>query len=192
MKLHEIFDPIVNDTVSHRDDIEKMPIGTGYYSHVFNSKSDPHMVNKIDKSSDKENNYWIFVNALLESKIYTHNPHFPRIYSVNSKRQTAQVEKLISFKDIDDTLLKHYLENNFTLDEKNDMTGHDQHALICALLSFKPDINMIKSPSIKKAISFVYELQDKWPDTTIDFGMNNIMYRRIPSGIQLVISDPLA
>lgn len=184
--------------------------GKGTFSNV-KQDSDPHLVKKTTKQPNTDledyDPYWLYVDALLESKIADNNPFFPRIYTSSkltgrdyrSARQ-VRMEKLESLTNFTDKNVQSFeMIQNIFLDISNykfdSYVGLTKYEMISDLCEFI--YNCIKDPSsyngdnskFKEAIKFIHNL------TSIsiipDIHEDNLMLRRIPYGFQLVIVDPL-
>jgi hypothetical protein len=138
------------------------------------------------------------------------NPTEGQLYRID-------IEKLEDFAQIDKELLANFVLNNLDIDKMPEGTTKDtfvslaQDTLSLLAKYNRADIvgpftailktilrgeteweNAIVDKSLIHALHIVKEIKEDNPNTWIDAHLYNYMFRRIGSGIQLVIVDPLA
>lgn len=192
----------------HRNNT-KDNIGRGFFSTVYNDR-DEHMVQKISHNSKYHDNYWDYADALIKTKIWESNPHFPRIYSIKKfvhgteTHYKGTMEKLINSRDCSSEELYACYENliymkspNFyhrlIMDDKNDFLFHVSQVISSAVKS--DNYTEITDSVFKEALQWInvtFEDLNSKHNIAIDMHQGNFMYRRTKYGIQLVLSDPIA
>lgn len=192
------------------NDNDDTALGQGNYSTVKNDRNDPHMVRKhhhtpVDDRVD--DGYVDFVNYLIKNKIQDVN--LPRIYDIKEitdpsgqKIYKYQIEKLNSIKDISlkelQALINRSIDANYHVDTiKNEDTykrellrqfGRDLENCLKA-----SDYSRIKDEELIKTLQTIKDYTETKEDTWLDMGnAGNLMFRRGPTGLQLVIADPFA
>lgn len=200
MKLIELFDPkitSVNNKLSNinklKDKIRKDKISGGHFSTVYDNK-DAHLVTKMSNDAEKgsKDKYWDYINELISDGIWKSNPHFPRIYSIKKHNLHGKtfyrgtMERLIDEEDIDSQLIKSYIIQNFDLDLK---VFEDRHDLLSAVCTCIEEGTLIINEKIKEASDWLINFS-RHMGWVFDLHTGNIMFRRISTGIQLVITDP--
>lgn len=163
--------------------------------------------------------YWYYIRKIVESKINEHNPYFPRVYGVTSYKlksptnkidaksemRNAKIEKLESLHSFnrDKELLipillrirnKKYLMKYLNTDENfSDINGLDIMTFITGFvrddIALRNDDEHIDDKLYLQAIKFIRNISKK--AYNVDIHMDNLMIRRTPYGLQLVITDPL-
>lgn len=220
MKINKILETIV-DTKIHPDQryhgfLRQDAKGTtnSVYSKVKDVKNEPHMVRKynhrpMDKYAHKRNavdgfNY--FIEQLIE-KEETDNIHFPKVYSMkkivddnDNFIHTYDIEKLIpGFRLTKDELVKVCTES-FGEEEGSDQYDEDDlQRIIAGKIIYaieKNDYTDIISDSLIEALNIITDIIKSAVKIKrghrLDIHSDNIMYRRTPYGVQLVINDPIA
>lgn len=214
MKLHEIFEPeqktLYTQTPLNSLAMNKKPnIGKGFFSSVFPHK-DEHMVTKISNSPTHANidGYWKYVNELIKSNIWSSNPFFPRIYSIKKIQNSDDdefiysgvMEKLIEYKDIEPDVLCEYIKTiveyptvnaEIIKIERSQTAKYLMNRVgdVLALNMINLNSNEIKNDQLIEALEWFKKSR---LTSDLDIHADNMMFRRGKTGIQLVITDPLA
>lgn len=184
----------------------------GAFSVVSPDKADPHMVKKNSTSAvgaGRKEGFRLFIEFIVENG-HTDNIHFPRVYEAKKVKNTKgdhidiyKTEKLISWVDIDHQLIDAYAktvidESEFAsfLYDTDDTVTHQMLALLIRnategdRVSFKSKELERACEIVKDAVEFAETL---YSDNNMnDLHFNNIMYRRVNNGIQIVLNDPIA
>lgn len=200
MKLIELYDIEVVPGDEIKKDSHVHSIGSGAFSKVHKSRSDPHMVNKVGRGINQEDpayssdvdGYWTFVNFVHKNELYKHNPHFPRIYKVNYSTYQAQMEKLFSFYDLDEKILTAYHDMVLGESDSNELISDRDTLLITELARAisTGQSSHIKLKSLLKAAQYLHQLLVENENLGLDLHRANVMYRRTSKGIDLVFTDP--
>lgn len=166
---------------------------------------DPHMVKKSSRHAmnySEDEGFKAFIMFLINNN-YTDNIHMPRVYDVTTIKgndgygiDTYKVEKLLHGNEIDNHLLTTYLKSLLlddildTLDEDNIINYPNQ--LLANYISRDVGLKTksFKSDELNEACRIVAQAIHATGKSS-DIHFNNIMYRRTPTGIQVVINDPL-
>lgn len=201
MKFRDIFEwyDVERRDISKEDDGEV--IGSGVFADVHDNAKDDHMVNKRLKNTDDPDPYDEYVEFLVNTKVWQSNPHFPRIY-ITSGTGDYTMEKLVPYKDIEIDMLKAFWDANFegkppyndtpATDEKLELRAKYEIAKhIASRMHNDKHRETIIQPQLKEAVRIVVDLCDEM-GFRLDIHADNFMFRRLPHGIQLVITDPFA
>jgi hypothetical protein len=189
-------------------------LGQGFYSNVKSHRTDPHLVQKNNHRQMARNTdgFNVFVEWLIKQDKLD-NIHFPRIYNIkritdreDNVVHSYEMEKLIKAADVtkeeilafhehnihEDTLaLDGLLERGFNDDVfKAQYFNHLCHALNRAVK--QKIFSYFLADSMKTAIATLIEAShdESLPQLYIDFHEGNLMWRRGPTGLTLVFSDP--
>lgn len=179
---------------------------SGMFSTIAKDR-EPHFVRKYSRNKLRQNQidgFKQFVQYLLDTK-NTDNPHFPRIYEMKTVRdkegyriESYRVEKLIEYTEIEPDILIQYalsLINGFS---ESDLpyaasahlvlTQSIERAVNKANRPFKDDTLNDACVIVSDAIA---NLSNEFDRVVNDLHSGNVMYRRTPHGIQVVINDPI-
>lgn len=192
------------------NDDDESALGQGNYSTVKNDRNDPHMVRKhhhIPIDDRVEDGYVDFVNYLIENKIQGVN--LPRIYDIKEitdrdgqKIYKYQLEKLlpvkaISFEELQ-SLINRTIDAEYETEDDVNEEGNKRHVLrqfgrdLEKCLS-AGDYRRIKDEELINTLQTIKNYIGTKKDTWLDMGnVGNLMFRRGPTGLQLVITDPFA
>ncbi len=186
-------------------------LGQGNYSTVKNDRTDPHMVRKHHHTPNDgrlDDGYVDFVNYLIKNKIQEVN--LPRIYNIkeitDQSGQTIykyQLEKLNSISDISldelQSLINRSIENeksNYKSQANDDQYKRGLLRMFGRYLEDcikNNDYSGIKDEELIKTLDTIKNYINTKKDTWLDMGNSgNLMFRRGPTGLQLVIADPFA
>lgn len=196
------FNPGIRDKMytKHQQHYYGNKPATGLYSKGRPSISDPFMFTKItarpiDTYDDA------YFNYIKRIKNYMgQNPYFPRVYvtkiNVDSEQMKIpkyQIEKLFDKKYLerhfDMSDVSAYLSNKILNDPSR--SEHLFHIIRDALRN--GNYQRIKDKELVQALKIIKDIKDKSNDRfDYDLHDGNFLYRIGPTGIQLVIADPLA
>lgn len=174
----------------------------GLFSTVKTDSSDPHMIKKtvIEPTRDiEENVHWLYIRKIVESGIADSNPYFPRIYNITSIKglrdeelRRATMEKLIPYTDFSkstaDPQLGIVYQKMGGAEHVKVSVDHIVDTLNYNLLN--QQLDRIQDPQYKEALDFIKNIYNENSAIRYDIHEGNIMFRRGPSGLQLVITDP--
>lgn len=174
-------------------------LGRGGFSSVRPDKADPHMVKKqsivpLGRShADKEDGFSVFVRMIAENGMMD-NIHFPKVYKaqkITDANQTHRhhftMEKLTPLESLEPEEIASVEEHHMTPGYNDELSIAER--IYDACRSARARDTYIKMESLKEACEALDEMDDV-SDFRIDIHDDNIMVRRTPHGLQLVISDP--
>lgn len=187
--------------------------GRGNFANVRPDKKDPHMVRKNHHTpifGDEEDGYVPFINYLIQHKLMGEYVNLPRIYDVKriaSKRNEGYIysytlEKLLSFKEVEmdemNSVINRTLGDKppkgmpwFNREDAQNTKTLNQWFASQIERSLGDGYN-IRDPELVKALELIDKVNTDNPNNITDIHGGNIMYRRTPHGLQVVITDPLA
>lgn len=178
----------------------KGAIGSGLFSSVHQDRNDPHMVNKRNDTPlgpqhmQKEDGFDFFVRQLVANK-QMDNIHFPKVYSADKNtdstgthRSKYTMEKLEPLGNVTDKELEAIVEAHMNQSAWNTELLAGDIEVSCYSKSMRT--KKIKMESLIEACEFIEDLVDI-SDFHLDLHEGNLMVRRTPYGLQLVINDPL-
>jgi len=215
MKINEIIEPIhVERPISKPYNIEKMgqrqKIDTtngGAYARGTPDPLDTHMYRKKIRmpSNLKNDAYYQYIKAC--SPFMKSNPYFPRVYEVVFKRYSNglvkpayNMEKLMTISEANseiENLVEIIAEKIYT---EKALAYHRLGELLLWNISsdiekgIESSINMYEIFSDEKLIQAIQLIQEVYNSNSAfstDVHAGNIMIRLGPTGIQLVLTDPL-
>ena len=189
-------------------------LGQGFYSNVKSHRTDPHLVQKNNhrQMARDTDGFNVFVEWLIKQGKQD-NIHFPRIYNI--KRITDRADNVVHSYDIERLIqvdavskeeiiafhehnihedamhMEGLLERDWTEETFKEM--YFKH--LCKVLdrAVKQKIfSYFLMDSMKSAIAILVEASrdESLPQLYIDFHSGNLMWRRGPTGLTLVFSDP--
>jgi len=172
-------------------------IEVGTFSIVDQDHKDPHMIKKTARGEKetRTDGFWIYAKYIIKFKLWN-NPYFPRIYSkktfTDKKDQSinrVQMEKLhppssLSKAEIGFLFRKIFGEE---VEETSYEKLTDRIEKEVERKSFKNKNNY--DSSYVKAVKILHKISTKH-SLTVDIWGDNIMIRRGPHGVQVVITDP--
>jgi hypothetical protein len=185
------------------DEHEKMnkqgELGRGIFSKVVSNPEDPHTVKKISTSpmgpghAVKADGFNAYVRMLASNDLMD-NVHFPKVYKANTSTDTSgthrnsfTIERLTDLSSISEEEFQALVERCL-LRPVYDVAGlADRISGACQ--SDYDRKTFIKMESLLEACEIIDEL-DGISDFRLDIHEGNLMVRRTPHGLQLVISDP--
>lgn len=183
-------------------------LGDGAYSVVTNDRSDPHMVRKYGHkplkpdAPIKRDGFEVFIQYLMDHDEMD-NIHFPKVYTNKKITDTTgahinkfQVERLVPGSALSIQERAFIEEQNF---EPNVLSAFDDSEIIDGMAACVENgvVNAargkrtIKSESLLEACRIVREAIKATPGSRTDIHQDNIMFRRTPYGVQLVLNDPI-
>lgn len=194
-----------------RDDDDPDALGQGNYSTVKSDRHDPHMVRKHHHAPLKpgryEDGYVDFINFLIDNNIQEVN--LPRVYDVKEitdpkghKIYKYKLEKLESVKEISTEELLNIVERTLNRPYDLEPALREDHAKMELVRNLGYDLGQaisygdyrnIKDEEMIKTLQALHEYVKSKKNIHIDLrNSGNIMFRRGPTGLQLVIIDPFA
>ncbi len=222
MKLDEIIDTNIMAFRANKPVQSKQytpsEIGNGWYSTVHAIK-DPHLVMKKSFGSPllQGDAYFQYIQYVVDNKLAESNPYFPRVYDivlVDSKEDSThahyiiKMERLLPWQDITAKEMVTVIEKVVNLKEYGawytpeflETAQVDElYAVIVdtVIKATRGDFSFIADEKLTEAIKVIDMIrmsgEQRAPGRhTWDIGKNNMMFRRIPTGLQLVITDPLS
>lgn len=221
MKLDEIIDTNImafraKEQIPGKVNMNKT-LGSGWFSRV-SILQDPHLVAKISHGSAvlSADGYFQYMQYVVDNKLADGNPYFPRIYDiilVDSHEDMARVnytikmEKLLPYYNVTAqemaVLVKQIIDVKAyeiwrTIDDDylNSSSAESLYNLIIdATKDYALDVGVVKLVD-RRLMSALDAIKDVRYNETHMFGWdinkNNMMFRRIRTGVQLVITDPIA
>lgn len=186
------------------DNNSKKNLDSGSMASVKQDVNDPHMVIKHNLSpfTARDDSYPDFINYLIENKI--ENIHFPKVYDIHKIYDRYgryiykyRLEKLIPLKDASLEEFQNFRYNTF--DDDHVFENRVSYMAIdlgimmrelCNPYSPSSKLAILKSESLKEACIIVRNMT-KELKTYSDIYEKNLMWRRGPYGLTLVIIDPI-
>ncbi len=179
----------------------------GNSARVSPSKTDPHMVVKNDKNPNEQaDNYNRYIQELIKLDLIDTNPHFPRVYNIkkitdkyNKFIYKYVMEKLVKWEALSveemetmaDTVIIEPLPADFNNWGEGKRWSYCYNEIMVVLEKEANDYdNLIKQKTLKYAIAQIKQIGTHIRVRPNDIGGDNIMFRRTPFGLQLVITDP--
>lgn len=196
----------------HKEKNNPRNLGTGNFSKVRSTR-DPHVVKKSSISTTRGNPelddaYWDFVNLVLKNKLWE-NPYFPRFYrktSIQGEKDTShhsvEMERLESIEKAPNEDLIPMIRKALNKKGREYVKAKAEEvggkgALIFAFSTvinsavYDGNLSLIGDDELAKALK-ILNLYAKNSSVKIDIHEENIMARRTPVGLQLVITDPFS
>lgn len=192
----------------------------GSFSYVKPDSTDPHMVNKYQISHTRNDPYWKFITHMHQEGMMD-NPYLPKVYKHtvvkdqnDNSKNTATIEKLQPIQSATPADRFHIFHRVFGEEFSNSELGkrylsnprlsgdnYDDERASMAALNFvfgtierviigQEDTTSVDDPDLIDAIKFIAKVKQKY-NATSDLHAENFMLRRGPTGVQLVILDPL-
>ena len=196
-------------------------MGSGAFASVYKNQDRPEDVTKISKPMSIHDGYNKYI-AALKNHPDNGNPYFPKVRSATkysdkethghsmvsrtvhavkteslrhlSELSTREVHSVLErwFGEDWENVLKRIYETEHTIEFQ---TWDKPNYVLVDLMDHIRDYASValktKDHDLLRALAFLTKLSDDGAGG-IDFGMNNIMYKRSPYGIQLVFTDPIA
>lgn len=202
MKILEIISPQLSFDRSEKrfqpeKDRDSRHIGTGAYARVTQD-DDPHMVNRVSRG-DRETRldaYWVYAKYIMKHELWK-NPFFPRFYAMNTKVyasdekiKSAKMEKLESLQGASEDegiflYRKLFGEEVFAFNREKFSDRIEREAETLQLVGNSKNYNK----QYLQALKIINQIAKK-EKFHIDIWHEDLMFRRGPYGIQLVITDP--
>lgn len=178
---------------------KKGELGRGLFSKVVPDKNDPHMVQKRTTSPMgpdhpvKADGFEQYVRMLVDND-FMDNIHFPKVYKANTTtdntdthRSTYTIERLADISTISEEEFQALAERCLSRPVYDVKGLADRIGTACE--SEYGRKTYIKMETLYEACELI-EAMDKVSDFRLDLHEGNLMVRRTPHGLQLVISDP--
>jgi len=194
----------------HKDKKDPRHLGSGYFSKV-RSTNDPHVVKKSSVETttgnpELDDAYWDYVDLIIKNKLWE-NPYFPRVYKKTSMRgkedtghHSVEMERLESIEKATKDDLLPITRKAFNKKGREKITSDVKEKKISPITAISRvldnavnsgNLSLIKDDELAKALK-ILNLYAKNSSVGVDIHEENIMARRTPVGIQLVISDPFS
>ncbi len=188
-------------------------LGSGSFASAYAHEDRPHDIRRISKPAVDPDAYLKYIEALKNNPDYD-NPYFPQIHEVTKYTGDADsrgVQTVLSVKagrlhrldtlnnkEVHAVLERWFGENYSNVMKKMfhyDLQGISSYYLIPdvvrKLIEKKRFRKEVVDQELLRAINFMdKEVLKKGVQS--DIGVNNLMFRRSPSGIQIVLTDPVA
>lgn len=203
-------------------DTDEKRIGSGFFSSVKSVLNDPHLVKKYRNRFGERDKYWDYADIIIKEKLwnnpyfprlYTKQTYLDREHQelpiikmekldskINKKEALYLLDKMFKLSGKD---LKEFQEeiNENGVDFITKAIARPIAAIISAesetaftfysgFSEFRLDVK-IKDPLLKQAINKLIEIKNEI-SSSVDLHTNNLMYRRGPTGVQVVITDPFS
>ncbi len=163
----------------------------------------PHAAQMLTKDGF---NY--FIENIIKSDSFD-NIHFPKVYNIKKITDKEgnwihkyDVERLIPLKELSNREIYRLFTDNFKrhVKEYEKMDSYDLEdtrsniGFILSSAIRKNDHSELRSAELKKAVSLLHNMNTRASDEGhfMDLHSDNVMARRTPYGLQLVINDPFA
>lgn len=169
-------------------------IGSGNFA-IATRDQDPHMINKIEKPPSKmfyTSAYKAFVDWIINNDVVRNNPHFPRIYEVdtvnNSNKEASRykIEKLIPIHGLNTTQTASLLLTS--IGESNINIDYELGGILKECIE-KGTVQDRFTKTLKDAILMLHKFTVQ-NNMKVDLPTSNMMARITPHGVQLVFTDP--
>jgi len=182
--------------------------------HVVKKRhSDPYLSKGIDR---EYTGYWIYIKHIVDNKLWEDNPYFPRVYSFKritdpkgNETYSTKLERLHEFKrEVSTDELEFLYNKAFGVSSQQyttmiKMVGDgnamsmfaDNIQTLCRFPNRSLKIMDDKIPlsdiddNLLEATKIINSLMSKY-NLQMDLHWGNIMVRRLPYGLQAVITDP--
>lgn len=205
----------VNPSIKHKLTQPKglEHLGSGVATTVYQKKTQPHEVKKITFHvvDFYESYLFEFLKVCIE---HQGNPFFPKIYSVQVLRERdhgyfavyVTMEKLHQLEDLTWGEISFLYRKLFDISVKKATElraiRDKEDAIIFLARLVKTQVDKIHglnvpaygvkpSPQLEMALRELGSILKKVPGAFADIHKDNIMFRRTPYGVQLVLSDPV-
>lgn len=200
MKILEIISPQISFNRSQErfqsNDRNGKRIGSGAYATVTQD-DDPHMVNRTSRGNRETrlDAYWVYARYIMKYELWK-NPYIPRFYAMNTKVyaddqkiKSAKIEKLQELSSISEDegiflYIKMFGENVSTFDREK-FSNRIEKEVESLTMANRSDYDQ----HYVKAVKIIHQIAKK-ERFHIDIWHEDLMCRRGPHGIQLVITDP--
>ena len=179
-------------------------LGAGLFSKAVHDKKDSHMVRKSHTAPDAGDGFVPFAEYLAKSG-YMDHPNLPKIYEIRdiedragSRVYSYTIEQLLPYSKFSVKALIPIAEKTFKMDAFTEKDLSSSKALTGKFGSILADAvaygdtrdiiddNVIVACGVLRNFLKTFD----GAATTLDLHSGNLMYRRTPYGLQLVISDP--
>lgn len=192
---------------------DKGVLGHGAFSVVRDDPKDAHMVKKSHYrpmgtkhprfQNPETDGFDSFAEYLIKNDI-NDNIHLPRVYSAKKIEDKHghtvskyQIERLESLKNLPDDAILTIAGTHFEFSERY-LKNADRYEIIENMASRLSNAVLypygsagLRIDSLKDAVRIIAQILDA-TDRHLDIHGNNIMARRTPHGLQLVITDPMS
>lgn len=182
-----------------RNALKKRALASGIFSTVMADEEDPHMVKKVSSQPMgpdhhvKADGFNQYVRMLAQDDLMD-NIHFPKVYKANTTtdktgthRNSFTIERLVDLQNISPEEFEGLAERCFLRPVVDAAAMADRISASCE--SAYERKMYIRMDSLIEACEIMQRL-DQASDFRLDLHEGNLMVRRTPHGLQLVISDP--
>ena len=205
MKIQDLLErgliqPTVEPTKQYRGDLrqsKKVDISkSGMFSTVKDDRSDPHMVKKYNHRPNRphrEEGFRYFARCIIAEGL--ENIHFPRVYQMgqieDDRGQTVdtyRMERLVGWHTVTGEEIAASAATIFS--SSTPITDHARVARLVEQAIRDHNYNRIISKEFEDACKMIVSMGNDNHEASYDLHAGNMMYRRTPHGLQLVITDP--
>lgn len=187
-------------------------MGSGIYSTVTKDLDDPHMVRKLHHDPDTAglDGFVKWGEYMIKHKLMN-NPHLPRIYNISKEmidgggfvyeytmEELTPLSKGNIRKDEFEALWRQHMSEESYPEDADEMSGEELMGflgsiIMAAIEGDDKSLNDITSESLKEAVLHLRHYYEEESSNPIpDVHSDNVMMRRTPHGLQLVVTDPFA
>ncbi len=192
-------------------------IGTGAFASTYSHEDRPHDIRRITRQQDHPDGFRKYYDKLQDHDDKD-NPYFPQFSQGTTYRKnrlsvlSVQTQRLRELRELTkaetESVLERWFGENYDYIVWNKLLPNRPlrglpnskgkgwgATLISALLRMIVTENWVRDyvidKELKRALDFIkYNVVGPGPPE-FDLGVNNIMYKRSPYGIQIVLTDPV-
>ena len=186
-------------------------LGSGSFASAYTHEDRPHEIRRISKPTANPDAYHVYIEALKNNPDHD-NPYFPQIHEVTKYQGRSEGKKTVlsvkaerlhkltdlNNKEIQAVLERWYGENYKTV-LRDLLNIRDVRISIYLITSTIRDLinnenreKIVDQDLLRATIFIDKKVLRKRKGIQSDIGINNLMFRRSPSGIQIVLTDPVA
>lgn len=192
-------------------------LGSGSFASAYTHKDRPHDIRRISKPAVDPDGYHVYIEALKNNPDHD-NPYFPQIHEVTKYQGQGKFEgdkTVLSVKagrlrriselrteEIQAILVRWFGENYEKILRKvyplggavfrnEELSEYILPGLIRKIIEEKQFRKKVVDQDLLRAAIFI-DKKVLGKGVRTDLGINNLMFRRSPSGIQIVLTDPVA
>lgn len=192
-------------------------LGSGSFASAYSHKDRPHDVRRISKPAVHPDGYHVYIEALKNNPDYD-NPYFPQIHEVTkyqgqgksegdktvlsvkagrlrriSELRTEEIQAILErwFGEDYEKLLKKVYPIGSAGFRNEELSEYILPGLIRKIIEEKQFRKKVVDQDLLRAVIFI-DKKVLGKGVRTDLGINNLMFRRSPSGSQIVLTDPVA